>query len=614
MIKNQTTKTNSTHWLKQVPSSIALLDHNYCLIDASTSWFEKFNFTENSKGENFFTLFPRFTEDWKVKLDYVMDGLNDIQIMDKVLVNNDSPKRLLWHLNPWKDGYGKLIGVIVNVQDMTEAKELEIELQRTKQVLDQKSEIAKIGSWEYDLEKDQVTWSPIIRKIYGVSKDYDASLESAMSFYKIGNSRDTIQEVVAMAIETGKPWDENLKLITKNNGEIWVNTIGRPKFKDGKCSRIIGTLQDITHKMTDKHFMTEVNVKNDYEQFFHLSPTAMAVNDYKTGRFVNVNGALLDLLGRRKEELLDRSFLKFLNFKKLGKTNPLIQLAGAHCYGPLEVDFVDGEYKKLILQLKGQVIYNDKNEKIILTVIQDVTKERAQQKMLKGKIGESNTEIQKLVNFAHMVSHNLKGQATNFSLLLNFLAKENREKERKSVLSMLFQSTDSLTDTIKGLREVVAIRQNINLKKKSLVLNEYIYKAEQGLAGLIKKEQVKIVNEIPDNLKVMALPIYLENILGNLFSNAIKFRKEERDPVIVLSVDVQKYHTILNVEDNGIGIDLDKHGDRLFGLYKTLSEKGDSRGMGLYLAKYQVELMKGKIECESTLGEGTTFRIYFSNR
>lgn len=179
---------------------------------------------------------------------------------------------------------------------------------------------------------------------------------------------------------------------------------------------------------------------------------------------------------------------------------------------------------------------------------------------------------------------------------------------------MLFQSTDSLTDTIKGLREVVAIRQNINLKKKSLVLNEYIYKAEQGLAGLIKKEQVKIVNEIPDNLKVMALPIYLENILGNLFSNAIKFRKEERDPVIVLSVDVQKYHTILNVEDNGIGIDLDKHGDRLFGLYKTLSEKGDSRGMGLYLAKYQVELMKGKIECESTLGEGTTFRIYFSNR
>ena len=64
-------------------------------------------------------------------------------------------------------------------------------------------------------------------------------------------------------------------------------------------------------------------------------------------------------------------------------------------------------------------------------------------------------------------------------------------------------------------------------------------------------------------------------------------------------------------EDNGIGIDLDKHRNSIFGLFKTFNGNSDSVGLGLFMTKNQVELMQGKIEIESTLGKGTIFKIYF---
>jgi signal transduction histidine kinase len=67
------------------------------------------------------------------------------------------------------------------------------------------------------------------------------------------------------------------------------------------------------------------------------------------------------------------------------------------------------------------------------------------------------------------------------------------------------------------------------------------------------------------------------------------------------------------VEDNGLGIDLDKHGDKLFGMYKTFHTHKDSRGLGLFLTKNQVESMGGKIEVESALGQGSTFKIFLKD-
>ena len=98
----------------------------------------------------------------------------------------------------------------------------------------------------------------------------------------------------------------------------------------------------------------------------------------------------------------------------------------------------------------------------------------------------------------------------------------------------------------------------------------------------------------------------------NIFTNAIKYKAPKRYPKITINCEHVKGFTILSVTDNGLGIDLEKHGHKLFGMYKTFHGNRDARGIGLFITKNQIEAMKGKIEAESELDKGTTFKIYFN--
>jgi signal transduction histidine kinase len=107
------------------------------------------------------------------------------------------------------------------------------------------------------------------------------------------------------------------------------------------------------------------------------------------------------------------------------------------------------------------------------------------------------------------------------------------------------------------------------------------------------------------------IPAYLDSILLNLITNAIKYRSPERQPVIELSTETEGEYLVLLVKDNGLGLDLQKFKDKLFGMYKTFHNNPNSRGIGLFITKNQIEAMNGKVEVESQVNVGTTFKIYF---
>ena len=87
-----------------------------------------------------------------------------------------------------------------------------------------------------------------------------------------------------------------------------------------------------------------------------------------------------------------------------------------------------------------------------------------------------------------------------------------------------------------------------------------------------------------------------------------------RDSFIKFSTTAEGNYIVLHIEDNGVGIDLDKYGDKLFGMYKTFHNNKDAKGIGLYITKNQIEAMNGKIKVDSKVGEGTTFKIYFNEK
>ena len=113
-------------------------------------------------------------------------------------------------------------------------------------------------------------------------------------------------------------------------------------------------------------------------------------------------------------------------------------------------------------------------------------------------------------------------------------------------------------------------------------------------------------------MTVKGVPAYIESILTNLLTNAIKYKHPKRQPVIQVIGSRENGKTVLSVADNRQGIDLERYGEKLFGMYKTFHLHPDARGIGLYITKNQVDAMGAQILVCSEVGEGTTFKIYFS--
>ena len=80
--------------------------------------------------------------------------------------------------------------------------------------------------------------------------------------------------------------------------------------------------------------------------------------------------------------------------------------------------------------------------------------------------------------------------------------------------------------------------------------------------------------------------------------------------IITLNAKLEGSFVVLSVKDNGLGLDLKTHGSKLFSLYQTFHRNKDSRGVGLFITKNQIEAMGGFIKVESELNVGTTFKIY----
>ena len=119
-----------------------------------------------------------------------------------------------------------------------------------------------------------------------------------------------------------------------------------------------------------------------------------------------------------------------------------------------------------------------------------------------------------------------------------------------------------------------------------------------------------MIIDVDKDLELKVIPAYWESVLLNLTSNALKYRSPERKARIRISNEREGNYQVLSVQDNGLGIDLTRYGDKIFGMYKTFHQNEDARGIGLFITKNQIEAMGGKIESQSEVGLGSQFKVY----
>ena len=273
-----------------------------------------------------------------------------------------------------------------------------------------------------------------------------------------------------------------------------------------------------------------------------------------------------------------------------------------------------GNYKWILD--RGKVIKRDENGKPLRVIgtHTDVSLQKEKELELLKTMKLYSEQNSRLVNFSHIVSHNLNTQAGNIKSILDFIDADVNKQTVNEMLEHLRTVSNDLNDTISNLTQIVKTQSNINIAVVPLNLCEYIEKTISTIKGYDKQTTAKIINNVPKYVTVNFNPAYMESVLLNFATNAIKYAHPERDPVIVFDflIEPDGYKS-LKITDNGLGIDLNVYGDLLFGMYKTFHKHQEARGIGLYITRNQIEAMKGKISVESEVGVGTSFKIVFND-
>ncbi|MFV5699736.1 PAS domain S-box protein [Flavobacterium sp. ZT3R17] len=256
------------------------------------------------------------------------------------------------------------------------------------------------------------------------------------------------------------------------------------------------------------------------------------------------------------------------------------------------------------------VIFEDGKAVSLRGIMIDITKTKEAEKDLNNSFNLVTEQNKRLLNFSYIVSHNLRSHTSNIASIMSLIESSESEDEKNQMIQLLKSVSSSLNETMLHLNEVINIRTNIGLVSESLNLKEYIHNVQKVLSDQITSNEVSISTIMPEDIMVNYNPAYLESVLYNIISNSIRYKHPGRKPQIIIKWFMEDKMNVLQISDNGVGIDLVRNADKIFGMYKTFTNNADSKGIGLFITKNQIDAMGGNITVESEPNIGTTFKIY----
>lgn len=483
--------------------------------------------------------------------------------------------------------------------------------QLTNELIKKSEPYTLMGNWDVDLVNNTIFWSDETKEIHEVPLNYNCNLDTAFDFFKDEVSVEKLKTSFQKAITKNERYDLHLNLTTAKGNTKQVRTVGIPVFENGKCIRIYGVLEDITHLIFNQNI--ERKQKDFFEKTFNESSVSMGISNLD-GKFLKVNSSFCKMLGYTETEMLTKTF------KDITHPNDLAMSNKSHTQFK-EGKITNYNIEKRYLHKNGSTVYgllsasmikpDDNTPAHFIVQITNISSRYKAEKKVKSLLDVTADQNRRLLNFAHIVSHNLRSHSGNLTMLLDLIKDQHPEIFENEMMSYLQFAVGELKETITHLNEVVSVHTNSKEKAEKLKLREHIDKTLNVLSATVLDTKCKIINTVREDIEIEYVQAYLESVLLNLISNAIKYRSPDRDPILKIYTKKIKGYKLLYIEDNGVGIDLEQHGDKLFGMYKTFHGNEDAKGIGLFLTKNQIEAMQGKIEVESTVNKGTTFIVYF---
>lgn len=218
----------------------------------------------------------------------------------------------------------------------------------------------------------------------------------------------------------------------------------------------------------------------------------------------------------------------------------------------------------------------------------------------------------RLEQFAFIAAHDLRAPVARILGLGHLLDHpENTLQDKEQIYPRLINTTKELDTVVRDLNTILQIKKNDQLHVSSVDLAAVVSVIRKNLEAEITTSRAGITIDFSGVERINTVKPYLDSILYNLISNAIKYRHPDRAPEIHIRTARTQDEICLSVTDNGLGIDTSFFHDKLFTLYSRFHIHVEGKGMGLYLVKTQMAALGGRIEVESEVDVGSTFRAYF---
>jgi PAS domain S-box-containing protein len=501
---------------------------------------------------------------------------------------------------PVKDLSGNIIGLSVFVIDVSELKQAEQALKESKQQLrsvlnsipDRLFKINLDGHYVDLISKPSDTFKKhhLIEKLLpAISTQYLASIKRCLE-------QQTIQTIDYKLLEDGSIHSYETRFLPFNHDEV------------------LALVRDITPQKKTENELLKLSLIAQHTSNAVIITDAQGIIEWVNDAFTRITEySLEEVIGKKPGALLqgqdtDSAVRSFMREK-------------VHSQEPFTVEVLN--YSK-----SGRKYWIHINAQPILEASGQVTKffaietDITERKDAEIKILEQNARLtsitenlmrknEQLEEFTQIVSHNLRSPIGNISALIEHLHSVEDETDRLDIISHLKNSTESIMLTLHELNEVLKIKHAGHIAKDVIALQTVFEKVRGMLTTQINKINAEVIHNFNAAPNVMYPSIYVESIFLNLLSNALKYFSSERKTTIEFKSWIDNDQVMLQVSDTGLGIDLEKFGHQVFKLRKTFHRHPESRGVGLFLIKNQIEAMGGSISIASDTNIGTTFTINF---
>lgn len=519
---------------------------------------------------------------------------------------------------------------VSQIENITKQKEYEQALIQAKEKAEESEQklmeaqvISRLGSGEWHLDSDEVSWSDEFYRILG----YDRSepIPSFREYTQLFTPQSSLKlsKIFKTVIQSHQPYEAELEMVRKDQTIINVLTRGRIVFDaNGTPQKVLGTILDITdRKKLENELVVAKEIAEDNEQKLNEAQEIGQLGSWEWEIETDVvrwSKALYKMIGLNPDQSAPnyKELPKYYKPESFQRLDAAIRecLATGKSY-EIELEMITTSQEILTTQTRGRAVKNDAGQIVKLQgIVLDIGKYKLlENDLLKAKNKAEESDRLKsafLLNMSHEIRTPLNGML-GFIELLN--EPDLDEETRKFYMSVVNEGSERLMKTINDIIEISRIEAgDVILTYETIDFDgfmQYYFDFFKPQAEE-KRLEIRLNQQIPEAQKSIYTDKHkIDGILSNLIRNAIKYTSSG---TVEFGSRIENENLILQVSDTGIGIPEDKANiifDRFVQVDSSLNKGYEGAGIGLSIVKGYVEALNGTIQLDSEVGKGSTFEV-----